>query len=83
MYEIIFTKKSKGQFLKLEKSIQQRIGAILERIKIRPETFIEKLVEDSGYELRVGDYRLISDIDKNKLIILIIKLGHRRNIYKK
>jgi mRNA-degrading endonuclease RelE of RelBE toxin-antitoxin system len=29
----------------------------------------------------VGDYRIIMDIDKNNLIILVIKVGHRKNIY--
>ncbi|MBI2452001.1 type II toxin-antitoxin system RelE/ParE family toxin [Candidatus Pacearchaeota archaeon] len=82
MYEIIFTDKAKRQFLKLEKKYQERIGAVLERIKIRPEHFVEKIVGDLGYKLRVGDYRLILDIDKNKLLILILKVGHRKNIYK-
>lgn len=83
MYEIIFTEKAKRQFIKLEKNIQERIGATLERIKIRPEHFVEKLVGESGYKLRVGDYRVILDIEKNKLLILILKIGHRKNIYDK
>ena len=82
MYEIVFSEKAKKQFLKLEKDIQKRIIAPLDRIKIRPEAYITKLVGDTSYRLRVGDYRVIMDIDKGKLIILIIKVGHRRNIYK-
>jgi len=82
MYDIEFTDKAKKQFLKLEKDIQERIGSVLERIKIRPEDFLEKLVGEPGYKLRVGDYRLIIDLDKNKLLILVLKVGHRRNIYK-
>ncbi len=57
--------------------------AALERIRIRPEAYITKLVGDPGYKLRVGDYRVIMDIDKGKLLILVIKIGHRRNIYEK
>jgi len=53
----------------------------LERIRIRPESYVTKLVGDSGYKLRVGDYRVIMDINKGKLSILVIKIGHRRNIY--
>jgi mRNA interferase RelE/StbE len=82
MYEIIFSNKAKQQFKKLEKQVQERIGAVLERIKIRPQDFVEKLVGESGHKLRVGDYRIFLDIDNNKLIILILKLGHRKNIYK-
>jgi mRNA interferase RelE/StbE len=82
LYEIIFSQKAGKQLFKLEKNIQERIITALERIRIRPEAYIIKLVGDPGYKLRVGDYRLIMDIDNNNLLILIIKVGHRKNIYK-
>ena len=83
MYEIIFSQKAKKQLFKLEKNTQERIIAILERIRIRPEDFVTKLIGDPGYKLRVGDYRLIMDIDNNNLLILVIKVGHRKDIYKR
>jgi len=83
LYEIIFSQKAKKQLFKLEKNIQGRIIAALERIRIRPEDYITKLVGDPGYKLRGGDYRLIMDLDNNNLLILVIKVGHRKNIYKK
>jgi len=82
-YEIIFTDTSRKQFKKLEKDIQERIIKALERIRIRPEAYVKKLVGDPGYRLRVGEYRVIIDIKKEKLVILVIKIGHRKNIYKK
>lgn len=83
LYEIVFSQKAKKQLFKLERSIQERIISALERIRIRPESYITKLVGDPGYKLRVGDYRVIMDIDKNKLLVLVIKIGHRKNIYEK
>ena len=83
MYEIIFSDISLKQLNKLEKNIQERIISSLERIRIRPESYLIRLVDDPGYKLRVGDYRVIIDLDKTKLIILVIKIGHRRNIYKR
>ena len=83
VYEIIFSQKAKKQLFKLEKVIQERIISALERIRIRPEAYVTKLVGDPGYKLRVGDYRVIMDIDKDNLLILVIKVGHRRNIYEK
>ncbi len=83
MYSIEYSKKSYNQLDKLSKNLQKRILTKLERIRIRPHHFVEKIVGDSGYKLRVGDYRLILDIYENDLIILVIKLGHRKNIYKK
>lgn len=83
MYIVKFTENTESQLKKLEKEVQERIIKVLERIRIRPETFVEKLVGEPGYKLRIGDYRLILDIDRNKLIILVLKIGHRKNIYKK
>jgi len=82
MYEIILSDQALKQIEKLEKSIQERIFKVLERIRIRPEAHVTKLVGDAGYKLRVGDYRVILDINENKLSILVIKIGHRKNIYK-
>lgn len=81
MYSLSFADKAKRQFLKLEKPIQERISNSLERAKIRPEAFFEKLVGEDAYRLRVGDYRVIAQIEHKVLIILVIKVGHRRNIY--
>lgn len=82
MYEVIFSDKARKQLKKLEKHIQKRIISALGRTRIRPEAYVTKLVDDPGYKLRVGDYRVIMDIDQGKLLILVLKVGHRRNIYK-
>ena len=81
MYELKFTDTSKRQFSKLEKTTQQRILLALERIRIRPNYFVKKLVSNPYYRLRVGDYRIILDIKRNEMAIMIIEVGHRRNIY--
>lgn len=83
MYEIIFSQKAKKQLMKLERTLQERIIGALERISIRPEAYITKLVRDPGYKLRVGDYRIIMDIDNTILLVLVIKIGHRRDIHKR
>jgi mRNA interferase RelE/StbE len=80
-YEIIFSDKSLTQLKKLDHKIQERIIKSLERIRIRPEAYVTKLVGDSGYRLRVDDYRVIIDIDNEKLYILVVKIGNRKNIY--
>ena len=68
---------------KLERQLKERIIVALERLRIRPESCdIKKLVGMEGYRFRVGDYRIIFDIEKSKLMILIMQIGHRKNIYK-
>jgi len=83
MYEVLFSDTAKKQLSKLQKDIQLRILFSLERIRFRPGRNIKKMVGDPSYCLRVGNYRVILDIDKSHLLILVIKLGHRKNIYKK
>ncbi len=81
MYNLEFTELAKKQFLKLPKEIQRRIGNSLERIRVRPEAHVTKLVGEDSYRLRIGDYRVIMDLQKERLVILVIKVGHRKNIY--
>ena len=83
MYEVIISKRAFKQICKLEKNIQEKILKVLERIRIRPEAYITKLVGYPAYKVRVGDYRIILDLDKEKLMILVIKVGHRSNIKRK
>lgn len=82
MYEIVFSDKALKQLKKLEKQVQRRMVEALERIRIRPEGFITRLMDDPGYKFRVGDYRVILDIHHGQLQILILKVGHRKDIYK-
>jgi mRNA interferase RelE/StbE len=47
----------------------------------RPQGY-EKLKGRDGYRIRVGDYRIIYDIFDDELMIDVVALGHRRDIYK-
>ena len=58
----------------------QRIIATIKRIRIRPDEYVRKLVGDDIYSLRVGNYRVILDLDKEKLIILVLRIGHKMNV---
>jgi len=82
MYEIIFTEQAKKQLTALDPAVRQRIGSAIERIKIRPHSFIKRLYNSKYYRLRVDNYRLILDIHDNQLIVYIIEIGHRDHIYK-
>lgn len=82
MYELAYSPSAAKQLEKLEHNIKERIVVALERLRIRPESCdIKKLVGMQGYRFRVGDYRIIFDMEKDKLIILVLQIGHRKNIY--
>jgi mRNA interferase RelE/StbE len=82
MYEIVLSTKAREQLKKLSQEMKDRIGIVFERIKIRPYHFVKKLSGSPYFRLRVGKYRIILDIQNNKLIIYVIELGLRKNIYK-
>ncbi|HLD38805.1 MAG TPA: type II toxin-antitoxin system RelE/ParE family toxin [archaeon] len=82
MYTIIFSPHAQKQFDKLEKNIQERILLSMERLKVRPYQFVSRLSNSRYYKMRVGDYRVIIDIKSNEMIVIVIEVGHRRNIYK-
>ena len=81
MYGIEFSKTAERQLYKLDKEIQSRVISALERIRIRPYSFVKRLVSSPYFRLRVGHYRIILDIRDDKLMIFVIELGHRKNIY--
>lgn len=82
MYRVEFSKIAEKQFYKLDKNVQIRITSALERCRVRPHAHVKKLVNNPYFSLRVGDYRVILDIREDKLVIFVIEVGHRRNIYK-
>ena len=82
MYEIILAKNVEKYLDKLNSEDRKRIINSLEKLKIRPSAYLVRLVGEKTYKFRVGNYRLIIDLDNNKLIVLVVDIGHRRNIYK-
>ena len=81
-YNVEYSKNAEKQIEKLPKLAKKRIFAVVERVRIRPTRFFEKLVGTDSYKLRVGDYRIIADIHNDILCILIVKIKHRKNVYK-
>ena len=82
MYEIILAKNVEKYIDKLNSKDRERILNSLEKLRIRPSAYLVRLVGEKTYKFRVGNYRLIIDLNNNKLIVLVINIGHRRNIYK-
>lgn len=83
MFDIFFTAQSKKFLKKLDKKDSKRIISALERCRVRPYSYVKKLVSSPYFRLRVGNYRVILDVKASNLIIIVIEIGHRRNIYKK
>ncbi|MBT3865795.1 type II toxin-antitoxin system RelE/ParE family toxin [Candidatus Woesearchaeota archaeon] len=82
MYNIIFDTKALDFLEKLEYSLSRRIWNKIMSTKGHPLHFFERLSKREDYKLRVGDYRVIAEINSNEMTIQVTIIGHRRNIYK-
>ena len=84
MYRYEFTPEARRQLKKLDPSTQQTIIRKLEYFisTDHPLSFVGHLVNnDLGqYRFRIGDYRVIFDLEED--VIVILSVGHRREIYK-
>ena len=87
MYKVEFTDKAKKTLKKLDKKVAKLILAWIRKNLegcTDPRQHGKSLTANrSGqWRYRVGDYRLIANIQDDKIVILILEIGHRRNIYK-
>lgn len=83
-YRLVYTKRSFKDIRKLDSKIKDRIKKALEKFRQAPfeASSVKKLThpELGEYRLRVGDYRVIFDVDADKLVIL--RIGHRKKVYR-
>ncbi|MFH1256272.1 MAG: type II toxin-antitoxin system RelE/ParE family toxin [Candidatus Diapherotrites archaeon] len=83
MYSVEWSHPAEKALSKLEKEIIKRILLKVEAIKQEPFQYIKELTNDARFSLRVGDYRVLLNMDRKERKILVLTVGHRRNIYKR
>jgi mRNA interferase RelE/StbE len=83
MFKLVFDELAIQFLEKQPKEVRQRIFNKLVQTKENPLRFFERLAGRKDYKLRVGDYRVLADIDSGAQTIYITVVGHRKNIYKK
>jgi mRNA interferase RelE/StbE len=82
-YRIEFVKQSAKQLKYLPTEEQQKIKIKIDALADvpRPDGVVKLTGEDNLYRIRVGNYRIIYSIQDNQLLVLVIKIGHRRDVY--
>ena len=82
-YKVIFTKSVKKDFRKIPKlEVSKILNEIAYLAKNPRSSKTKKLKGEKLYRLRVGNYRVIYDIKDNLMLIFVVKLGHRTDIYR-
>jgi len=86
-YVIEFVRSSRKEFEKLPAAMRKKIVEALTLLSIDPYSEILKIKKLKGFDglfrIRIGDYRVIYQIRNDRLLIIVIKIGHRREIYKR
>ena len=83
MTSIEWDTKAREFLRKLQKDVAERIFRKVDtEIKNNVERFLEPLINKDGYKIRIGEYRLFVDFYKDKGLLVVRVIRHRRNAYK-
>ena len=82
-YRVEDKRSARKEIEALPKREQRRVVAVIEDLaeNPRPPGVRELTGTDDTYRLRVGDYRVVYQIVKRKLIVYVVKVRHRRAVY--
>jgi len=85
MYRILFTKSADRALRKMPQDIARRIREKLDLIAEDPyaqHPNVTRLQNRPGYRLRVGDWRAIYEIEGEELVLLVLRIGSRGEVYR-
>lgn len=85
MYKIVIKKEAAKSLNKLPRNVAKTIREKIEAIAANPyaeHPNAKKLQGREGYRLRVGDWRVIYEIQNHQLVILVLKVAPRGEVYK-
>ena len=80
-YEVKWTETTARFLEKMEGADAERILEKMKLVSKNPFHYIKRLKGVPLYSLRTGKYRVIMSIEREKLVILVIDVGNRRNVY--
>ena len=83
-YQIELSPYAERQLRKLDADTQALVGAAIDLLTHDPRpSGVKKLKgQENVYRIRIRDYRIVYEIQDDQLLVLIIKIGHRRDIYR-
>ncbi|MEK9149690.1 MAG: type II toxin-antitoxin system RelE/ParE family toxin [Candidatus Desantisbacteria bacterium] len=82
-YKIFIEKSAQRSLAKIPQPYQDRLVEVIRKLGRNPRPMsVRKLSGRNAWRIRVGNYRVIYEIDDDQLKVLIIVVGHRREVYR-
>lgn len=83
-YRIEFTRSAEKDFRKIDRSKVAAIYREIERLETDPRPHgVKKLAgADRTYRIRIGDYRVVYEVEDEVLVVLVIRIAHRKDVYR-
>ena len=70
--------------IKLDRKARLRLVGAIELLSVQPRPPAAKMLrggDDVRWRVRIGDYRIVYTIEDDRLVVLVLRLGHRRDVY--
>ncbi len=84
MYKVFYTDEAAKKIQKLDKPTRLKIKEAVEELALDPAVGKPLIYELKGrWSYRVNDYRIIYRLEKGELVIIILTVGHRKDVYEK
>jgi mRNA interferase RelE/StbE len=86
VFKVVFQKSAYKEYRQLPKGVKSRVDRTLEILAIDPLSEVLRFKKIKGKEnhfrIRVGDYRIIYSPQNDVLVVRVIRIGHRRDVYR-
>ena len=82
-YKVKILRRAQNSLQKIKGNDYERIKAAIYALADNPRPpGCKKLTGREGWRIRVGRYRILYEIEDNELIVLVVHIGHRREVYR-
>jgi mRNA interferase RelE/StbE len=84
-YRIEFSHRAAKAYHALPEDVRRRIEPKIDALAEHPRPHGARKIEgeETAYRVRVGDYRILYEVHDRPLLILIMNVGHRREVYRR
>jgi mRNA interferase RelE/StbE len=83
LYEVLIPRRVRRRLARLPESVYERVLAALKSLEEEPRPRGSlKMTNRDEWRVRVGDYRIVYNVDDEQRLVTILQVGHRRDIYR-